>query len=262
MSEHGLTNLATSAVILHAQKFVMPMVIETNNKAQSCGTAILVAHRDEFFLIAADHVAKYLNKCVIGVPASPLGTELWQIGNAERHACQYDLAIIHLHDQDLIDRIRSRWMPLNHATLSQPDLFGDAYYVIHGFPSSTSELSDGIFHSNPISLVTEDFDGETKGFNVTHPFDANVDHLLAYSTTARDPCTGNAICGIPPTEGMSGSPVWLISKQTLYDNTDLWSPESSVRLFGFYTSDSKKSGWLRVRRYIVVEKLLEKLGRL
>lgn len=262
MSEQELHDFAINAVNRHAEKSVMPMVAEIGNEAQVWGTAILVAHKDNCFIITADHVAKYLHTVPIGVPAGPLKSELWQIGNATRHACQYDLAIVHLHDQDLIGRICSAWVPLNYGDVRQPYLSQNAFYVIYGFPSSTSDLRDEVLHSTPISLVTGEFEGERKGFKIEHPFNTNVDLLLAYSDTAIDPRTGNDICGIPLTEGMSGSPVWQISREGLHNNNDLWSPESNVRVVGFYTSANVRYGWLRVRHWVVVDNLLKNLNLL
>ena len=259
MSAQDSSHFKVKAVISHAEKSVMPMVAEVDNKTQICGTATLVTHKGNFFLVTADHVAKYLKKYDIAVPASPLKSELWQIGNAKSHACQFDLTLVHLRDQDLIDRICSAWMPLSLDDVRQPHLSSNGFYLIYGFPSCTSEFSDGVLHSKPISLVTGEFEGEKKGFSTEHPFNADVDHLIAYSTTAIDPRTGDDIGCIPYTKGMSGSPVWQISMNQQNDKV-LWSPASTVSVVGSYTSDSKKYGWLRVRRWIVVDAVLKELN--
>ena len=261
MSEQDLHKFAIIAVDQQAAESVMPMIVENDTTAEVCGTAILLAHKDNYFIVTADHVAKYLHKFTIGIPASPLKSEVWRIGNATRYACQYDLAVIHLHSQDLIDRICSAWKPLNYDDVRQPYLFPEDFYMIYGFPSITSIHQEGVVHSAPVSLVTGHFEGNKKGFKKEHPFTANVDHLLTYSTKAIDPKTGNCIGDIPLTEGMSGSPVWQISRGDLYKNNDIWSPDK-VRIVGFYTSASPKYGWLRVRSWVVVDELLKKLDLL
>lgn len=270
MYEQELHNLAIIAVDQYAAKSVMPMIVEYDTTAKVCGTAILITHKDNYFIVTANHVAEYLHELTIGIPASPLKrevwssleSEVWSIGNAKRHACQYDLAIIHLHSQDLIDRVCSAWKPLNYEDVRQPYLYKEAFYFIYGFPSSTSDHREEIVHSIPVSLVTSHFEGKKEGFKREHPFTASIDHLLTYSTKAIDPKTGNYIGDIPPTNGMSGSPVWQISREDLHKKNDIWSPDSKAKIVGFYTSDSAKYGWLRVRRWVVVDELLKELDLL
>ena len=262
MSDQYIHNFVITAVGHHAAKSVMPMIVEDDITAEICGTATLIAHKDNYFIVTADHVAEHLHKFTIGVPVGPLKNEVWRIGNATRHACQYDLAIIHLHSQDMIDQICSAWKPLNYDSVRQLTLHQEAYYLIYGFPASTSVYQRETVHSTRVLIETGHFEGKKKGFKKVHPFNANIDLLLDYSTKKVDSKTGNYIGDIPSTNGMSGSPVWQISREDLYENDDIWSPNSKVKIVGFYTSDNAKYGWLRARRWVVVDKILEKLNLL
>ena len=111
MKPDDLRSLAIQAVNLHGAKSTMPMLYEDSIETRVCGTATLFQNDGKCFLLTADHVANLLHNNAIGIPASPLKSEIWRIGTATRITCRFDVAVVLLRDQDLIGLLPQRGAP-------------------------------------------------------------------------------------------------------------------------------------------------------
>jgi hypothetical protein len=181
----------------------MPLVVHDYYRAGILGSATLVRHRGNHWLLTAAHLLDATPRCGNWlVPARDSGELLSLDGAVVRRAPRLDLAVIDLRGVKALPRVLGgrHGIELEHAIAPAAARRG-AVYAVSGFPAAWSRFERGWIAAKRLTVLTRRAHGARQR--------ARHDRVYDYGHVAMRE-DGQWI-HTPELQGMSGAAIWALT---------------------------------------------------
>jgi hypothetical protein len=231
----------------------VPLLEDTDLGANPIGTGALFEVYGRRFLVTADHLFEKTDPTKIAVPlgrmAAPiktLGTFVLAHSDKEKGP---DVAIMELQDKGMVDEIAKHWTFLGPQHLGRSAPGYD--HVVLGYPTDLAKAEENAIRQTPLALYSTRIDAPPEAELKEAPL-AGWD--LFFELQKEGMLQGSEMHEIPPLQGASGGPVFLIGA----DPEGLWTPEKVLKFVGVQSS-ALRGKWFRATSAEVIEAFLSKV---
>lgn len=255
-----LDRFAFDAIRELAAKATLPLLEERVVDGQSTphvfGTCCLFDIDGVLVLVTAKHVADDIDRLGLGVPTGVLGMEVWTLGAGQlTKAEDRDVVVFRVDDPESARRLRLRWVPLTLDDTWTGTVPQDVLFFLFGYPDELTVAAGDALDNPSAAYVTSRYNRVPTGLST--PYDPAADLMLTYMEEAIEPRTGRSI-RVPDLPGISGCSVWAVPDPRRNQDV-LWNVHTSARIVAVESSYNPDAGWIRTRRWSIVQRLIASL---
>ena len=201
----GTRDHAASEPALHAllDACAVPLVVHDYCRAAILGSATLISHRGQPWLLTAAHLLDQAPRCGNWLTPARDGGELLSLeGALVRRAPRLDLAVIDLRQVHTLSRLLHgrRALPLDEAAVPHTRA-SEAVYAVCGFPAAWSQFERGWLAARRLTILTRRARQACQK--------ARHDRVYDYGRVALR--SDGQWIHTPALEGMSGAGIWALT---------------------------------------------------